>query len=156
MLSPKTIYLKTAPPQKLNFYFLMLSPKIIYLKTAPHPQKLNFYFLMLSPKIIYLKTAPHPQKLNFYFLMLSPKIIYLKTAPPPRNWTSTFWCWVQKSYTWIQPPPPIELLTWDADYRYKGSQRGDFYCLWRLIWPSGQCFIWQLISHLKFQPTLCF
>ena len=25
------------PPQKLNFYFLMLSPKIIFLKTAPPP-----------------------------------------------------------------------------------------------------------------------
>ena len=33
---------------------------------------------------------------------------------PSQDWTSTFWCWVRKSYTWKQPPPRIELLLFDA------------------------------------------
>ena len=95
------------PPQKLNFYFLMLSPKIIFLKTAPPPEIELLLFDAESENHI-PENSP-PQKLNFYFLMLSPKIIFLKTAPPPRNWTSTFWCWIWKSYSWKQPTPPQKL-----------------------------------------------
>ena len=96
---------------------------------------------MLSPKIIYLKTAPPPEIELLLFDAESENHIPENSLPPPEIELLLFDADSENHIPENSPPPQIEILTSDVDNRYEGSQRGDFYCLWRLIWPGGQCFI---------------
>ena len=106
---------------------------------------------MVSPKIIFLKTAPRPPPPPEIELLLfdakSENHIPENSPPPPGIELLLFDAESENHILENSPPSPqththkIELLTSDVHNRYEGSKRGDFYCLWRLIWPGGQCFI---------------
>ena len=134
MLSPKIIYLKTAPTE---FNFLLFDAESENYIPENTPPPLEFNFLLFDaesenhipensppPPKIQLSTlwcrvwklytwkqppCPLPPAQEFNFLLFdaeSENYTPENSPPPPRIQLSTFWCRVRKSYTWKQPPPP--------------------------------------------------
>ena len=65
------------------FYFLMVSPKIIYLKTAPPPLEFNFLLFDAGSENHIPENSPPPPEFNFLLFDAESENHIPKNSPPP-------------------------------------------------------------------------